>query len=111
MKIPADAKLPLEKISNYLLVAREWDDKSNFLAQAGFTQDNPASLLKAIRELAASVEAVEDRMNEYGVFLRAEGDLQGPNGRSLSVVTIWIRWHTDGLVRFVTLKPRKERRS
>ncbi len=110
MKIPADATIPFEKISNYLLVAREWDDKSKLLARVGFTQENPDRLLRAIRELAAGAEAVEDRMNEYGVFLRAEGELQGPNGRTLPVVTIWIRWHTDGLVRFVTLKPRKEKR-
>ncbi len=111
MKIPADAKIPFEKISNYLLVARELDDKSKLLARAGFTQENPDLLLRAIRELAAGAEAVEDRTNEYGVVLRAEGELRGPNGRSLTVVTIWIRWHADGLVRFVTLKPRKERRS
>jgi hypothetical protein len=111
MKIPADARIALEKVSNYLLVPREWDDKSKFLAQAGFNRDQPELLLRAIRDLAMAVEAVEDGGNSYGVFLRAEGELQGPNGRSLQVVTIWIRWHLDGLVRFVTLKPRKEKRS
>jgi uncharacterized protein DUF6883 len=111
MKIPADAKIPLEKITEYLLVPREWDDKSKFLAQAGFLRDNPELLSRAIWKLAAAVDAVEDRTNEYGVFLRVEGELQGPNGRSLQVVTIWLRWHVDGQVRFVTLKPRKEKKS
>jgi hypothetical protein len=111
MKIPPSAKIPLEKITDYLLVPREWDDKSKFLAQAGFTEDNPELLLQSIRELAESAEAVEDRANEYGVFLRAEGELTGPNGRVLRVVTVWLRWHLDGSVRFVTLKPRKEKRS
>lgn len=111
MKIPDDAKIPREKIIEYLLVWREWDDKSKFLAQAGFTQENPDALLRAIREIAANADAVEDRENDYGVFLRAEGELKGLNGRSLPVVTIWLRWHVDGLVRFVTLKPRKEQRS
>jgi hypothetical protein len=111
VKIPPDAKIPFEKITDYLLVPREWDDKSKFLAQAGFTEDNPGLLLEAIRNLAEGVEAMEDKANEYGVFLRAEGELPGPNGRILQVVTIWLRWHLDGLVRFVTLKPRKEKRS
>src|SRR4051794_28913195 len=111
MRIPPDAKIPLEKVTKYLLVPREWDDKSKFLARAGFTRDNPERLLQAIRDLAAAAEAVEDRTDEYGVFFRAEGELQGPNGRDLQVVTIWLRWHMDGLVRFVTLKPRKEKRS
>jgi hypothetical protein len=111
MKLPLDAKIPVEKIKEYLLVPREWDDKSKFLAQAGFLRDNPELLLRAIRKLVADADAVEDRSNEYGVFLRAEGELQGPNGRSLQVVTIWLRWHADGQVRFVTLKPRKEKKS
>ncbi len=111
MKIPPDAKIPFEKITEYLLVPKEWDDKSKFLAQAGFTEENPGLLLQAIRELAEDVEAVEDRANEYGVFLRVEGELTGPNGRALQVVTIWLRWYLDGSVRFVTLKPRKEKRS
>jgi len=42
MKIPPDALIPLEKLTSYLLVHREWDDKSKFLAQAGFTRENPS---------------------------------------------------------------------
>ncbi|MBD2204797.1 hypothetical protein H6G33_13520 [Calothrix sp. FACHB-1219] len=37
MKIPPDAIIADEKITRYLLVPREQDDKSKFLAQAGFT--------------------------------------------------------------------------
>jgi len=36
LRIPSDALVPLEKLTSYLLVPREWDDKSKFLAQAGF---------------------------------------------------------------------------
>lgn len=108
MKIPADAVIPLDKATRYLLVFREWDDKSKFLAKAGFTQENPHVLLGALSELAAAAEAVEDGGNEYGEFLRTEGELKGPNGRMLPVVLIWIHRYVDGQVRFVTLKPRKE---
>jgi hypothetical protein len=101
----------MEKLTAYLLVAREWDDKSKFLEQAGFTRSNPHLLLAAIRDLATTANAVEDRENEYGVFLRAEGELTGPNGRTLQVVTIWLQSPTDGRIRFVTLKPRKEKKS
>lgn len=111
MRVPPDAIIPMEKLTAYLLVAREWDDKSKFLAYAGFTRDNPHVLLSAIRELAATAEAVEDGRNEYGVFLRAEGALTGPNGQILAVVTIWLQSRTDGRTRFVTLKPRKEKRT
>lgn len=110
MRIPPDATIQMEKLTAYLLVAREWDDKSKFLGQAGFTRENPHLLLAAIRELAATAEAVEDGRNEYGVFLRAEGTLTGPNGRALRVATIWLESWTDRQVRFVTLKPWKEKK-
>lgn len=110
MKIPRDAIIAREKLTDYLLVSRIQNDKSRFLAQAGFTKANPAALEKAIRLLAESGEAVEDSANEYGVFYRLAGSLQGPNGKSLAVITIWIRWNLDQQFRFVTLKPQKERK-
>jgi hypothetical protein len=110
VRLPPDVIIPMEKLTAYLLVAREWDDKSKFLAQAGFTRDNPHLLLAAIRELAATAETVEDGRNEYGVFLRAEGELTGPNGRILAVATIWLQSYGDGRIRFVTLKPWKEKK-
>ena len=108
-RIPADALIPIEKLTSYLLVPRPWDDKSKFLAQAGFGSTNPQSLLEAIRELAADTEAVADGLSEYGEFFRTDGNLIGPNGRSLPVTAIWLRWNLDGRMRFVTLKPRRER--
>ena len=44
MHIPVEAVIPEEKLTRYLLLHREYDDKSRYLAQAGFTQDNPADL-------------------------------------------------------------------
>jgi hypothetical protein len=106
MRIPADAVIPEEKLTRYLLIPRARDDKSKFLAQAGFTQENP-KLLISLRLLASSAEAVEDGTNEYGTFYPVEGELQGANERNLAVVTIWIRWDLDGSFHFVTLKPQK----
>ncbi|NMG08903.1 DUF6883 domain-containing protein [Brasilonema sp. UFV-L1] len=108
MKIPADAIIPNDKLTRYLLVYKARNDKSKFLAQAGFTQENPEALQTAIKSLAELVEAVEDGTNEYGIFYRVEGDLNGLNGVNLSVVTIWLQRQSDGKFQFVTLKPRKE---
>ncbi|WP_414582358.1 DUF6883 domain-containing protein [Scytonema sp. PCC 10023] len=110
MKVPADAIIPDDKLTRYLLVYKARSDKSKFLAQAGFTQENPEALRAAISSLAESVEAVEDGTNEYGIFYRVEGDLNGINGVNLSVVTIWLQRQSDGKFQFVTLKPRKESR-
>lgn len=88
MIILADAIISDDKIINYLLVQKARNDKSKFLAQAGFTQQNPEALRLAIRSLAEAREAVQDRSNEYGNFYRVEGELIGANGMILSVVTI-----------------------
>ncbi len=88
MKIPDVAVIPEEKLTRYLLVPRLKDDKSKYLAQAGFTQANPEDLLIAIRQLIATNEAVKDNINEYGVFYLVEGNLPGVNNRNLVVVTV-----------------------
>jgi hypothetical protein len=111
MRIPEDARIPEEKLTKYLLVPRPSDDKSRFLAQAGFGQDNPEDLMAAIHHLAIGAEGIEDRSNEYGTFYRVEGNLIGPTGQALPVVTIWLRWHSDESFHFVTLKPLRSPRS
>ncbi|MBI4384186.1 MAG: hypothetical protein HY579_09155 [Nitrospinae bacterium] len=111
MKLSKDVIIPVEKIVHYLLTPRAWDDKSQFLVQAGFSQDNPDVLKRDLAALAETSEAAEDGVNEYGEFLRTDGVLTGPNGRKLPVTAIWLRWRSDGSVHFVTLKPRKEKRS
>jgi hypothetical protein len=107
MRIPPDAIIPPEKLTRYLLVPRPWDDKSRFLAQAGFSLRDPTSLENAVRQTAGQFEAFEDGTNDYGTFFRTEGELIGPNGRTLQVVLIWLQWKLDGTFHFVTLKPHK----
>lgn len=87
-----------------MLIPQRKNDKSRFLAQAGFTQENPDLLEEAIRQLITENEAITDRQNEYGTFYRVVGDLYGPEG-VLSTVTGWIQLTNDNHYRFVTLKP------
>lgn len=104
MKIPAEAIIAREKLTHYLLTTRPKNDKSSFLAQAGFTQQNPQALEQAIRQLITANEVILEREDEYGVFYQVKGNLYGPGG-TLTVVTIWIEQKIDGVFRFVTLKP------
>jgi len=107
VKIPEDAVIPDDKIARYLLVQKARNDKSKFLAQAGFTTDDSEALRAAIQSIARTGEAVEDRKNDYGVFYQVVGELVGVNGVTLSVVTIWLQRQIDGKFQFVTLKPFK----
>ena len=75
MQIPSKAIIPEDKLTRYLLVFRDKDDKSKFLAQAGFTLDNAASLQRAIIQLITVEDAIKDGKNEYGIFYRVEGML------------------------------------
>ncbi|WP_293127384.1 DUF6883 domain-containing protein [Microcoleus sp. bin38.metabat.b11b12b14.051] len=108
MKIPEDVIIPDDKITGYLLVQKARNDKSKFLARAGFTSANPEALRAAIQSVVGVGEAVEDRNNEYGVFYQVIGELVGTNGINLFVVTIWLQRRIDGKFQFVTLKPLKE---
>lgn len=108
MKIPEDAIIPDDKIVHYLLVQKFRNDKSKFLAKAGFTTENPESLKLAIQSLIKIAKAIEDRNNEYGTFYQATGEIIGTNGVILSVVTIWLKRQVDQKFQFVTLKPLKE---
>ena len=105
MRIPPGALIPDPKLSQYLLVFRARNDKSKFLAQAGFTLQSPEKLRAAIRYLADENEAIPARTDQYGTFYEVAGDLLGPNGISLSVVTIWLERRVDNQYQFVTLKP------
>ena len=84
---PSDVVIPPEKLTRYLLVPRERNDKSKFLARAGFIKENPAILERAIRDLIARNVAVQEGENQYGTFYQVTGELVGPSS-VLSVVTI-----------------------
>jgi len=104
MLIPSSALIPAEKLIDYLLVLRRKNDKSQWLARAGFTSANPSALEQAIRQLITENEAVQDRQDEYGIFYQVTGELRGPRG-ILRVVTVWMLLINENRYRFVTLKP------
>jgi pilus assembly protein TadC len=105
MRVPENLIIPETKITQYLLVLKARNDKSKFLAQAGFTQENSEALRLAIQQQAIDKEAIEEKRNEYGTFYQVAGELIGVNGVSLSVVTVWLQRQIDGEFQFVTLKP------
>jgi hypothetical protein len=109
MRIPPNAIIAREKLTQYLLVHQPESDKSKFLAQAGFTLSNPDALETAIRAVIAENDAVLDRTDRFGNFYRVEGLLRGEQGKALFVVTVWmVRTEETDIYRFVTLKPGKK---
>ena len=107
MKLPADAHIDRRKLTEYLLRPRLDDDKSAFLALAGYTLDNAGQLFADIREQALSREADLIEQTEYGPKYRIRCTLTGPNRKTLNVVTIWMTEDATKQTKFVTLVPDK----
>ena len=104
MKIPPHAIIATEKLTHYLLVPQPTNDKSKYLAQAGFDQSNVDLLTAEIRRVALDGESAVSRVNEHGVYYTVSGSLNGPAGIALPVKLIWIE-RLDGVISFVTLIP------
>jgi hypothetical protein len=108
MKLPSDVVIAEEKLSQYLLVWRAQNDKSGFLARAGYEISNWPVLERDLRRLAVTAEAESLGINPFGEFLAARGELHGPHGVILRIKTLWIRLAETNETRFVTLFPDKE---
>lgn len=81
------------------------DDKSRFLARAGYTLDNPGRLMADIRSQLLPLNAELMARTEYGPKYAIRGALTGPNGRTLRVLSVWMTDHATNLTKFVTLYP------
>lgn len=107
MKIPEDATIPESKFTKYLLVFKQRNDKSKYLAQGGFFLENWQALDAAIQALVKINEAIEKTTDQYGTYYQVRGILQGINQTKLPVITIWIQRKADQKFYFVTLVPDK----
>jgi len=107
MKLPADTLIARKKITGYLLANRLEDDKSVFLARAGYTRATAERLLADLRTQILPLDAILLEYGEYGTKYVIRGKLTGPSGRILRVVSIWMIEHTGGRTKFVTLYPDK----
>lgn len=103
MHIPANkVEISAEKITDYLLVQKEKNDKSVFLAELGYTIENWNELEKDIRMVVEKNEAYLQRSTTFGDMYEVKGEL-----RNFGVVTIWLLTVDTEKFRFITLFPDK----
>lgn len=108
MKLAHDAIIAEAKLTKYLLVRQEVDDKSKFLAQAGYTLDNWRQLEADLRNQILPLEAEpSDEPNRFGDVYEIRDVLRGANGVSLAVVTIWMIEYETQVTKLITLYPDK----
>jgi hypothetical protein len=107
MKLPADTVIARRKLDEYLLRHRDEDDKSGFLALAGYTPENADQLMNDLRTQLLPLDAEFFDQTEYGLKYQIRGTLTGPNELVLRVVSIWMKEDATGETKFVTLFPDK----
>lgn len=105
MKIPENAIIPDTKLTKYLLIFKQKNDKSKYLLQGGFTLENWIELKTAIETLIKENDAQKDISDQYGTYYQVRGDLKGINKKNLAFVTILLQKKIDNQYYFITLKP------
>ncbi len=93
-----------EKITNYLLVRKDKNDKSKFLNDLGFEIENWEELKSEILNIAKNNETIFQSSSPFG------GDLVEITGklRKNKIVTIWLLRIDQDTLRFITLFPKKQ---
>lgn len=105
MKLPENTLIAREKLTNYLLVWRKRNDKSEWLARAGYTRENWQILESDLRNQILSKNAIPAERTEFGQMYEIRGRLVGPNGKSLSVLSFWMTDNETGNTKFITMYP------
>jgi len=54
-----------------------------------------------------SLDAISTENTRYGQMYEIKGNLIGPNGKTLSVCTIWMTETATGDTKFITMYPEK----
>jgi len=99
------------KVREYLLNPDHPDGrpKAAFFQRLGFDRSRWIELRWALLELAAYGKAEQLGYSAFGAKYSTTGRIQGPNGRSASVVAIWIIETGTDWPRLVTAYPGGER--
>ena len=108
LKIPGAERaiVDLAKVRDYLLSPehRVGGAKARFFAQLGLDQQNWAVLHEQLCGFAKQ-EAQLGGATRFGQKYVVPGTIQGPSGRSASLVVIWIILNGEDFPRFVTAYP------
>jgi hypothetical protein len=107
-KLPPDAIIVPTKLRDYLLVWRGKDDKSTWLAVAGYTADNWLQLQQDLRLQILPLEAEFVEATRFGQMFEIKGVLLGPNGKQLFLRSFWLLEHDTGQTKFITLYSDRE---
>ena len=107
MMLTGDIVIASEKLTKYLLVFKKRNDKSQWLAKAGYKIDNWQALENDLRGQILQNEAVHIEYTPYGELFEIRNTLVGPSMVTISVCTIWLKESETGIIKFITMYPDK----
>lgn len=95
------------KIQEYLLSIEHplGQFKARFFAGLGFTPDRWGELQTALIQFVEANEVRASSATAFGHKYIVDGSIQGPNGRTATIRTVWVLLRGDVMPRFVTAYP------
>lgn len=110
MKFPENTLISNEKITQYLLIQKKRNDKSELLAKAGYTIQNWQVLKDDLKKQILTYEATPIENTKFGQVYEINRELTGPNGCCIAVTTIWMIEAKNNISKFITMFPDKRRK-
>lgn len=111
MRLPENTLIMPDKLTRYLLIVKKRNDKSQWLAKAGYTIENWQILREDLKKQILSMNAIPIEKTEYGQLYEINGKIIGPNGVKLSVCSVWMIESETGISKFITMYPNKKESS
>jgi hypothetical protein len=105
VRLPKDALISDEKLVKYLLAPRKRNDKSKWLAQAGYLPETWSILKDDLRRQVLPRNASLIESTDYGIMYEIRAELKGPNGKTLPVCTVWMVEKATDTTKFITMYP------
>lgn len=101
------AEIPIRKVRDYLLSTTHpvGRFKAAFFQALGFEVRRSGELVAAILQLAQSEDAIPGNHTRYGKKYVVRGTIDGPNGLSSEIETVWIVLNSESHARFITAYP------
>jgi hypothetical protein len=107
MKMPSGLVIADRKLTHYLLVYQPEDDKSGFLALAGYRLQNWQQLKRDILTAVEGAEVHETVSTNWGTRYKVRSQWTGVNGVVLRGMTVWQQDEENDVIRLLTLYPDK----
>lgn len=109
MKLPNSDKaiIPKEKLIDYLLSETHpvGSSKAKFFRGLGFNETNVGLLAKLLLHIAQTNDVKNVRKLAYGTNYSIEGIVKTPNGKTITIITVWFIPIEKSRPSFVTAYP------